>query len=295
MDCGSQRTYINEDLVKKLQLVSNNTEILPVFTFGSTKPEEFETPVVEFGLKFKNGQTMNIQANVVPKVTGMIQRAPINSKQFEPLLKEHQLPDTLPRELEVSTVDLLIRNDYYSELMLPERKKLSPGLYLLTSHLGWILSGRLPTEEKKTSEVSMLLMGSHSCQQYQQSFVLENSDVFMKPDLDEFWRLETIGIKDPINDCGDDQAIQNFHDSVRKTNGRYEVTWPWKEANLRLPENYQLALGRLNSLPERIQGKPEVLQRYDSIIKDQLKKEIIEEVNDRTEEGCKNSTFLTML
>ena len=36
-----------------------------------------------------------------------------------------------------------------------------------------------------------------------------------------------------------------------------------------------------------LQGNPELIQRYDSIIKDQLKKEIIEEVNDRTEEGCK--------
>ena len=230
---------------------------------------------------------MNIQANVVPKITGMIQRAPINCKQFEPLLKEHQLADTFPSELEVSTVELLIGNDYYSELILPERKKLSPGLYLLASHFGWILSGRLPMEERKMSEVPMFLMGGHSCQQYQQSFVPENSDVVMKPNLDEFWKLETIGIKDPINDCDDDQAIQNFHDTVRKTNGRYEVTWPWKEENPRLPDNYQLALGRLNSLLKRIQGRPELLQKYDSIIKDQLKKEIIEEVNDGTEEGCK--------
>ena len=156
----------------------------------------------------------------------MTQRAPINSKQLKPLLKEHELADTHPRELEVSTVELLIGNDYYSELILPERKKMSPGLYLLASHLGWILSGRLPTEEKKTSDVSMFLMGSHSCQQYQQSFVPENSYVFMKLNLDKFWKLETIGFKDPINDCDDDQAIQNFRDTVGNKNGRYKVTWP---------------------------------------------------------------------
>lgn len=77
------------------------------------------------------------------------------------------------------------------------------------------------------------------------------------------------------------QGCQNFHDTVRRTNGRYEVTWPWKEANPRLPDNYQLVFGRLHS---RIQGKPELLQKYDSIIKDQLEKEIIEKVKDRTEE-----------
>ena len=88
----------------------------------------------------------------------------------------------------------------------------------------------------------------------------------MQPNLDEVWKLETTGIKKPINDFDDDQAIQNFHDTVRKTNGRYEVTWPWREENPQLPDNYQLALGRLNSLLKRIQENPELLQRYYSII-----------------------------
>ena len=95
LDCGSQRTYISEDLVKKLQLRPNNSEILTVFTFGSTKPKEFKTPVVEFGLELKNGEMLEIRANVVPKITGMIQRVPINSEQLEPLIKEHQLADSL--------------------------------------------------------------------------------------------------------------------------------------------------------------------------------------------------------
>ena len=139
----------------------------------------------------------------------MIQRAPINSKKFEFLAKEYQLADTLPNELEMSNVELLI---------LPERKKVIPGLHLLGSHLGWILSGRVPTEKKKAAEVSMFLMTGNSSQQYQQSFVapLEN----VNPNVDDFWKLETIGIKEPINDCDDDLAIQNSHDTVRKTNRR---------------------------------------------------------------------------
>ena len=73
------------------------------------------------------------QANVVPKITGTIQRAPINSKQFEFLAKEYQHAVTLPNGLEMSNVELLIGNDYCSDLILPERKKVIPGLYLLGS------------------------------------------------------------------------------------------------------------------------------------------------------------------
>lgn len=34
LDCGSQRTYISKNLVNKLRLVPDDTEILTVFTFG---------------------------------------------------------------------------------------------------------------------------------------------------------------------------------------------------------------------------------------------------------------------
>ena len=87
----------------------------------------------------------------------------------------------------------------------------------------------------------MFLMAGAS---HQQSFFtpLDSSNDFMKPNLEEFWKLETIGIQEPVNDSDDEQAIQKFNDTARKTNGRYEVTWPWKEENPQLPDNYQLTL-----------------------------------------------------
>ena len=144
----------------------------------------------------------------------------------------------------------------------------------------------MPTEEKKTSEVSMLLMSSPPREQ--SMFIPpENSTDLVKPNLEEFWKLETIGIKEPISGSNedDDCAIQNFNDTVRQKDGRYEVAWPWKEENPQLPDNYQLVVGRLKSLLKRIQGNSELLHKYDSIIQDQLKKEIVEKVDDETEEG----------
>ena len=38
LDCGSQRIYISEDLVNKLQVMPSNTEILTVFTFAPQSP-----------------------------------------------------------------------------------------------------------------------------------------------------------------------------------------------------------------------------------------------------------------
>ena len=133
----------------------------------------------------------------------------------------------------------------------------------------------------------MLLMSSPP---YEQSMFipLENSSVLMKPNLEEFWKLETTGIKESISGSNedDDCAIQNFNDNVRKKDGQYEVPWPWREENLQLPNNYQVALGRfLNSLLKRIQENSELLHKYDSFIQDQLKKGIVEQVDDETKKG----------
>ena len=56
--------------------------------------------------------------------------------------------------------------------------------------------------------------------------------------------------------------------------GRYHVNWPWKEENPDLPINRELALGRLKSNVSRMRNKPEVMKQYDSIIQDQLEKEV---------------------
>ena len=63
------------------------------------------------------------------------------------------------------------------------------------------------------------------------------------------------------------------------------VTWPWREDHPDLAENYQLALGRLKSILQRLVKIPTLLEKYDAIIKEQLNKGIIERVTDETDEG----------
>ena len=83
--------------------------------------------------------------------------------------------------------------------------------------------------------------------------------------------METIGIKEPFVETDDDLALQRFNESVRLGNNRYQVTWPWKEEDPNLPDNFELAPGRLKSLIRRLQNDPENLKRYDAVIQEQLK------------------------
>ena len=79
--------------------------------------------------------------------------------------------------------------------------------------------------------------------------------------------------------------MQRFNESVRFENNCYQVTWPWKEEDPNLPENFELALGILKSLIRRLQNEPENLKKYDAVIQEQLKRGIIEKVDHRTIEG----------
>ena len=77
-----------------------------------------------------------------------------------------------------------------------------------------------------------------------------------------------------VND--DDKALKKLNDTVRFEDGRYQVTWPWKEEYPSLPTNYELAMGRLGSLVNRLTRNPEHLTKDDAVIQDQLHKGINE-------------------
>ena len=118
-----------------------------------------------------------------------------------------------------------------------------------------------------------------------QLFVLRTLMPPTKPDFEQFWNLESLGITESPSKSDDDIALDKFNKSVTFTKGRYMVTWPWKEESPDLPENYQLALGRLKSILQQLVKIPTLLEKYDAIIKEQLNKGIIEQVTDDSEVG----------
>ena len=63
---------------------------------------------------------------------------------------------------------------------------------------------------------------------------------------------------------------------VRSKEGLYETKLPWKANHPELPNNKEGSRGRLNSLVKRLQKDPELFEKYDEIIKDELNKGIVE-------------------
>ena len=57
-------------------------------------------------------------------------------------------------------------------------------------------------------------------------FNKEDAEMIKKPNLEDFWKLETIGITDTPVVSEDEKAISEFNKSIKLINGRYQTCWP---------------------------------------------------------------------
>ena len=62
------------------------------------------------------------------------------------------------------------------------------------------------------------------------------------------------------------------------SDGRYQVTWPWKGDEFSLSDNYSAAMARMKMFIHRLKADKDLLHKYDEIIQQQVKNVIIEEV-----------------
>ena len=62
-----------------------------------------------------------------------------------------KLADSLLHQMESSTIEMLIGNDYYFKLLQPRKIDLGEGLFLFYSKLGQILSGQVYNSTEETN------------------------------------------------------------------------------------------------------------------------------------------------
>ena len=70
------------------------------------------------------------------------------------------------------------------------------------------------------------------------------------------------------------------------------MSLPWKENAPPLPDNFELCRRRLDSLLRRLKQNPPLLAEYDSVIRDQLSRGIIEVVNNTSLDGHERIHYL---
>ena len=267
LDNGNQRSYVTTKVVQQLALEPSGEHELAIAAFGSRREKPKVCAVVNLGLVTRGFSQVQLSLFVVPMICEPLAGQPTAAcVDAYPHLANLDLADYSDGASGLE-VDILIGSDYYWGLVTGEVCRGDTGPIAVRTKLGWVLSG--PTPLGSLEQTSVNVFTTH---------VLRVDAAQPDPDpletlLRSFWELESLGIRGP-----EETVHDRFVDTITFSDGRYQVSLPWKEFHSPLPDNYQLSLSRLWGLLRRLKQNPTILQEYDHVIKDQLEKGIIEPV-----------------
>ena len=274
-DSGSQRSYLTERAKRRLQLKPTGERTLSIATFGAVQEQVKACPMVSVGLQLKGYPNASLSLHVVPTICEPLSSQPITaSVETHDRLRELDLADSSDGTSRLP-VDILVGCDHYWDFVTGKICRVAKGPTAIHTKLGWVLSGPTPSSE--------CVMHSSACVMYTHLLRVDcqpTESTQLTEQLRAFWELESLGI------CEDEKTLyDDLTNRISFQDGRYKVPLPWKEFHEPLGDNYFLCEKRLKGLFRRLRHTPEVLSQYDSTIKEQLAKGIIEPVlpNEKTD------------
>ena len=133
-----------------------------------------------------------------------------------------------------------------------------------------------PYEDKEAEsedDVATSIVAATNLVRVTENIGFEINDASLGTQVEKLWDLETLGIGSKEISWVD-RCLGEF----TVVDGRYQVSLPFKENRRFVEDNYVLAEKRLKTLMKKLNKDPELLKRYDTIIKHQLEEGIIEMV-----------------
>ena len=151
----------------------------------------------------------------------------------------------------------------------------------IRTRLGYVLSGPVNVANSGQSHpsVNMSHVMKTECTVVEED--LSSIDDSLKNELSKFWDYETLGVKER-----EDEYLEDYQTKVKFNGDRYIVLLQFKEEHLVIPDNYLLARNHLTSSLKRLKSKPEILQQYDTVIREQLNLGVVEMIDKSHEEQC---------
>nr|CAD2200436.1 unnamed protein product [Meloidogyne enterolobii] len=257
-DSGATVNFLCNEIVEKLKLKKLKKTELGVVPFFRKEPIKLKTSCYSLKVLLDNG---NFEEIIVYSI----------NKNMMPRFK---CADLRTNEIVCANIvpDMLIGMKHFWRFF-KRIKPLSDYLFKVETIVGPIICGEISGEKfrklnKKENLCTIL-----------SSNTLENEE------LNNYWSLETIGVKDdPV--CKDDKiALDLFNNSIkRKENGSYVVKWPWKIERDSLPSNFSLAYKRFLNLMDKLKKNPDLLDKYEEIINNDLERGVIEKAERKKDE-----------
>ena len=263
-DSGSQRTYITEQLRRRLKLKRIRSEKIVIRTFGETNSVVRNLDVVKFKA-CGNGINVLCEALVVPVVCSPLCGQNINYAKYSYThLKGLELADRGDgkRGLEI---DVLIGSDYYYRFFTGKIIKgdQENGPVALKSIFGWVLSGSYGNGRSKSTHC-------YDVHAMKCSVDTIDRDDMLRKELNNFWNIESVK---PDEKC----VIHEFEKHIEFNGSRYVTRLPFRKDHDPLPDNYNTCVSRLKGLKKRLSAG-ELTHNYNEIFIDYEREGIIERV-----------------
>ena len=268
-DSGSHRSFISAKTVAELGLKKVRRERLGIKAFGSKEAEECERDVVEFDLVPLKGEKKKVKVScfVVDNITSIANIHVEHVKKLYPHLQMIYFSD-VSRFEERLNIHVLIGADFQWEFMEGEEIRGGPHQPVaVKTTLGWVLSGPLKGETLNSS--SACAVNFLQCEQPKS----------LDEQVHQLWDLDSLGIRPK------DNVHEFLVDNIKFTGERYSVSLPWKAGHGPLPLNYTNCVARLKSQVKKLKQDPDIFQKYNEIIVEQLNSGIVSRVAELGETG----------
>ena len=284
-DTGSKHSYISAKLKETLQLPIVGQETIAIKVFGDETGTLQTCEVVQFCVRSPyNDLSVYVRAYVVPVLCAPLSEQAINIAVYQyPHLAGLGLADYPAKMNEELNCEILVGANFYWQFLSGKCIKAYEGPIAMESILGWILSG--PVDNGSTVESTHVnIAETHVLRLESMSEIEETS---LEAQVSKFWELESIGIQKL-----ETTVYELFEDEISFESGRYKVKLPCKPYHPMLPDNYQLCRKRLKGTFDRLCRDPTLLQEYDSIIREQEDRGIIERVASSSDAIVGKTTYL---
>ena len=253
LDTGSNTTFCTERLMQQLGLEGKKSR-LSLTTLETTNALT-ECSIVNLEALDLNEEHMVELPKVFSRPSLPISRDSVPNQQDVdrwPHLKGIKFPCI------DSEVGLLIGSDVPEVLQPREvRESRDGGPFATRTIFGWVMNGPLGRRGSQTRTANYVEADAQLSQQFQQFCNREFND--------SIYETKTSMSRN------DQRALQIMEDTVRLTNGHYEMALPWKNYPPCLQNNKSLAQHRLSLLKRKLERDPTMFNKYKDFMADLLR------------------------
>lgn len=252
LDCGSQSSYISEDLKSRLELPSLPLTATTILGIGNTELKCVPGRCTAQIKSLSDSYTAKLDFLVLKEITDSLPRNYVDASQLK-IPSSMRLAD--PTFNIPSQVQVLLGADIFWNLVGGEQMPLAnKRARLVNSKLGWVIAGSVVSTDCATKKKTT-----------RSNFSLTE----ISNQMTKFWEAEelpsTLNSKDSPSAK---QPIEEhfINNTYRLDNGRFVVRLPLTDTSDCLGNSFYMAKRRLLNLEKRFHKQPELRNMYSEFI-----------------------------